>query len=168
MELDDYRPDVPGDDDPGCGRRIAFDVGKARIGVASCDPDCILATPVETIHLKHYPWPQVTLQRIDSILTEYEPVEVIVGLPRTLHGRASSSVEMAIGFVDEFRTSWPKIPVRLVDERLSTVVATQALRSSQVASRAQRALVDQAAAVEILNTWLDLRRRHCCHNEKEQ
>ena len=91
MELDDYRPDVPGDDDPGRGRRIAFDVGKARIGVASCDPDCILATPVETIHLKHYPWPQVTLQRIDSILTEYEPVEVIVGLPRTLHGRASSS-----------------------------------------------------------------------------
>ena len=95
-------------------------------------------------------------------------MEIVVGLPRTLRNRASRSVEMAISFVNAFRERWPEIPVRLVDERLSTVVATQALRSSNVASRAQRGLVDQAAAVEILNTWLDLRKRHSHDTEKEQ
>lgn len=168
MELDEYVPDTPGEDDLGRGRRLAFDVGKARIGVASCDPDGILATPVTTLHLKQHPWPAATLQQVALLIEDYEPVEIVVGLPRTLRNRASSSVGMAIGFVNAFRERWPEIPVRLVDERLSTVVATQALRSSNVASRAQRGLVDQAAAVEILNTWLDLRKRHSHDTEKEQ
>lgn len=163
---EDYRPDVPGKDDPGRGRRLAFDVGLARIGVASCDPDGILATPVETIHLRQFPWPEQTLVRITELAQEYEPVEFIVGLPRTLKGRSGASVDMALEFVAQLRETYQQIPVRLVDERLSTVVATQALRDSQVKSRSQRSIVDQAAAVEILNTWLDLRRSNLQQGEK--
>lgn len=168
MDLENYRPDTPGEDDPGRGRRLAFDVGKARIGVASCDPDGILATPVTTIHLARHPWPTAALQQIADLVAEYEPVEIIVGLPLTLHDHASSSVAMAVTFADTLRGQWPEIPVRLVDERLSTVVATQALRLSQVAGRAQRALIDQAAAVEILTTWLELRTRYRGDTDKEQ
>lgn len=161
-----YKPDIPGEDDPGRGRRLSFDVGLARIGVASCDPDGILATPVETIHLRQHPWPEQTLERISELTEEYEPVEFVVGLPRTLKGRSGQSVEMALEFVEKVRETYGQIPVRLVDERLSTVVATQALRDSRVKSRSQRSIVDQAAAVEILNTWLNLRKKNLEQGEK--
>lgn len=160
MTTDPIQPDIPGADDPGRGRRLALDVGRARIGIASCDPDGILATPVETIHLREFSWPERTLFRVGQLVDEYEPVEIVVGLPRTLKGQSGQSVEMVREFVAELKGHHPEIPVRFVDERLSTVVATQALRDSQVKSRAQRSVIDQAAAVEILETWLNLRKKH--------
>lgn len=157
---DQRTPDRPGDPDrpadPGRGRRLGVDVGTVRVGVAVSDPDAILATPVETItrdkaKAKH-------LRRLVTLVAEYQIVEVVVGLPRTLADRAGSSAQDAIGVADELAGRIAPVPVRLADERLTTVTAQRSLREAGVRSRGQRAVIDQAAAVAILQGWLDQRR----------
>ncbi|MBB5915784.1 putative Holliday junction resolvase [Nocardia transvalensis] len=149
--------------DPGRGRRIALDVGTVRIGVAACDPDGVLATPVETVQRagsKRGRGPSGAageLARIAEIVREYEAVEVIVGLPRTLRGENGTSARMAISFARDLRSLIPGVPIRLSDERLTTVSAARALRDSGVRARGQRQVIDQAAAVSILQGWLDER-----------
>jgi len=131
------------------------DVGTVRIGVATCDPDGILATPVETVRReksgRH-------LRRLRQLVSEYEAVEVIVGLPRTLADRAGSSALDAIDIADRLAERIAPVPVRLADERLTTVTAQRSLREAGITARSQRAVVDQAAAVAILQGWLDQRR----------
>ncbi len=148
-------PDRPGGDDPGRGRRLGVDVGTVRIGVAACDPDGILATPVETVRRessgRH-------LRRLRQLVAEYEAVEVIVGLPRTLADRAGTSAVDAIEVADKLAERIAPVPVRLADERLTTVAAQRSLREAGVRAKGQRAVVDQAAAVAILQGWLDQRR----------
>lgn len=145
-------PDRPGVDDPGRGRRIGIDVGTVRIGVAVSDPDGILATPVETVRrdAKH-------LRRLAALVDEYEAVEVVVGLPRTLADRAGTSAQDAVAVADSLAAKIG-VPVRLADERLTTVSATRSLRDAGVRAKAQRSVIDQAAAVAILQGWLDQRR----------
>jgi putative Holliday junction resolvase len=148
-------PDRPGDDDPGRGRRLGVDVGSVRIGVAVSDPDGILATPVETVRRdgtdRH-------MRRLTQLVGELEAVEVVVGLPRTLADRTGPSAEDAIGVADDLARRVAPIPVRMADERLTTVTAQRALREAGVRARGQRAMIDQAAAVGILQSWLDQRR----------
>ncbi|MRH87349.1 Holliday junction resolvase RuvX [Nocardia sp. SYP-A9097] len=147
-------------DDPGRGRRIALDVGTVRIGVASSDPDGLLATPVETVPKAKKIAPGTLapdLARIAELVREYEAVEVIVGLPRTLRGESGSSAKLAATFAGRLRTLIAPVPVRLSDERLTTVSAARALRDSGVRARGQRSVIDQAAAVSILQGWLDER-----------
>jgi putative Holliday junction resolvase len=150
-------PDRPGDpqQDPGRGRRLGIDVGSVRIGVACSDPDAILATPVETVRRdrngKH-------LRRLAALAVEYEAVEVVVGLPRTLADRTGPSALDAIEVADALAQRIAPIPVRLADERLTTVAAQRSLRAAGVRAKEQRAVIDQAAAVAILQSWLDQRR----------
>lgn len=154
-------PDRPGDpdQDPGRGRRLGIDVGSVRIGVACSDPDAILATPVETVrrdrNAKH-------LRRLAALVAEYEAVEVVVGLPRTLADRTGPSaldaIEVAGKLAEVLARRVPPVPVRLADERLTTVAAQRSLRAAGVRAKEQRAVIDQAAAVAILQTWLDQRR----------
>jgi putative holliday junction resolvase len=148
-------PDRPGGDDPGRGRRLGVDVGSVRIGVATSDPDGILATPVETVtrdrNGKH-------LRRLGKLVAEYEAVEVVVGLPRTLADRTGPAAQDAIEVADLLAQRISPIPVRLADERLTTVTAQRSLREAGVRAKSQRAVVDQAAAVAILQGWLDERR----------
>lgn len=145
-------PDRPGVDDPGRGRRLGIDVGTVRIGVAVSDPDGILATPVETVRrdAKH-------LRRLAALVDEYEAVEVVVGLPRTLADRVGASAQDAIAVADSLAAKI-EVPVRLADERLTTVSAARSLRDAGVRAKAQRGVIDQAAAVAILQGWLDQRR----------
>lgn len=146
--------------DPGRGRRIGIDVGSVRIGVASSDPDGILATPVETVPRAKSgrgPRPAPDIARIADIVREYEAVEVIVGLPRTLRGENGSAATIARRFAGQLRGEIAPIPIRLSDERLTTVSASRALRDSGVRARGQRQVIDQAAAVSILQGWLDER-----------
>lgn len=145
-------PDRPGVDDPGRGRRLGIDVGTVRIGVAVSDPDGILATPVETVRrdAKH-------LRRLAALVDEYEAVEVVVGLPRTLADRVGASAQDAIAVADSLAAKIG-VPVRLADERLTTVSAARSLRDAGVRAKAQRGVIDQAAAVAILQGWLDQRR----------
>lgn len=153
-------PDRPGSDDPGRGRRIGIDVGSVRIGVASSDPDGILATPVETVsRSKDETDAAPDLRRIAEIVSEYDAVEVIVGLPRTLRGAHGSAAELATRFAERLRATLAPVPVRLSDERLTTVSAARSLRDSGVRAKGQRQVIDQAAAVSILQGWLDERRR---------
>lgn len=158
MVLTQHRvPDRPGDpdQDPGRGRRVGIDVGSVRIGVACSDPDAVLATPVETVRRdrsgKH-------LRRLAALVTELGAVEVVVGLPRTLADRTGTSALDAIDLADQLARRIAPTPVRLADERLTTVAAQRSLRAAGVRARAQRAVIDQAAAVAILQSWLDQRR----------
>lgn len=158
MEPAQHRlPDRPGDrnQDPGRGRRLGVDVGSVRIGVACSDPDGILATPVETVRRdrtgKH-------VRRLAALVAELEAVEVVVGLPRTLADRTGPSALDAIDLADALSRRIAPTPVRLADERLTTVSAQRSLRSAGVRAKEQRAVIDQAAAVAILQSWLDQRR----------
>ncbi|WP_063039993.1 Holliday junction resolvase RuvX [Nocardia grenadensis] len=171
--LDDPPVDRPDPaTDPGRGRRLGIDVGSVRIGVAASDPDGILATPVETVprdtgsrRAGRPPrgaragtaGPGADIARIAAIADEYEAVEIIVGLPRTLRGEKGTSARMATEFAGRLRDSLPEVPIRLSDERLTTVSAARALRDSGVRARGQRQVIDQAAAVSILQSWLDER-----------
>jgi putative Holliday junction resolvase len=137
------------------GRRIALDVGDARIGVASCDPDGILATPVETVPGRDVP---AALRRIAAIVAEYEPLEVVVGLPRSLNGTEGPAAAKARAFARSVAKVIAPVGVRLVDERMTTVTATQGLRASGVTAKKGRSVVDQAAAVIILQSALETER----------
>lgn len=155
MATHDRMPDRPGADDPGRGRRLGVDVGTVRIGVAVSDPDGILATPVETVRRERG---TAHLRRLASLVTELEVVEVVVGLPRTLSDRAGSSADDAVSVAEALATRISPVPVRLADERLTTVSAARFLREAGMRAREQRGMIDQAAAVAILQGWLDQRR----------
>jgi putative Holliday junction resolvase len=131
------------------------DVGEARVGVASCDPDGLIATPVETVPGRDAP---AARRRIAQLVAEYEPIEVVVGLPRSLRGTEGPAAAKARAFAAALAALVAPLPVRLVDERMSTVTATQGLRASGVRSRKGRSVVDQAAAVVILQSALEAER----------
>ncbi len=150
------QPDRPGADDPGRGRRIGVDVGSVRVGVASSDPDGVLATPVETVH-REAGRNEADLQRICEIVAEYEAVEVVVGLPQTLRGEHGRAAVLAAQYAERLRQRVDPVPVRLADERLTTVSAGRVLAERGVRGKRQRAVVDQLAAVTILQGWLDAR-----------
>jgi putative holliday junction resolvase len=152
---DDRLPDRPGGDDPGRGRRLGVDVGSVRIGVAVSDPDGILATPVETVRRDRT---DRHIRRLKALVTELDVVEVVVGLPRTLADRSGSAAEDAIAVADQLAPRIAPTPVRLADERLTTVAAQRSLREAGVRAKGQRSVIDQAAAVGILQNWLDQRR----------
>jgi len=151
----DRAPDRPGPDDPGPGRRLGVDVGTVRIGVAVSDPDAVLATPVETVRRDRGAG---HLRRLVRLVEELQVVEVVVGLPRTLADRAGPSAQDAAALADELARRVRPVPVRLADERLTTVQAARSLREAGVSARYQRGKIDQAAAVAILQGWLDQRR----------
>jgi putative Holliday junction resolvase len=123
--------------------------------VAASDPDGVLATPVETVRRDRVGG---HLRRLTELVNELEVVEVVVGLPRTLADRAGPAAQDAIALADELAQRIPPIPVRLADERLTTVTAQRSLREAGIRTKAQRAVIDQAAAVAILQGWLDQRR----------
>lgn len=137
------------------GRRLAVDVGDARIGVASCDPDGVLATPVETVPGRDV---AAALRRLAEIVAEYEPIEVVIGLPRSLSGKEGPAAAKVRGFAQDVAKIITPLPVRLVDERMTTVTATHGLRASGVKAKKGRAVVDQAAAVVILQSALETER----------
>lgn len=131
------------------GVRLGIDVGTARIGVARSDLHGMLATPVETVARG-----DSDLDRIAALIREIEAVEVVVGLPIALSGRDTASTQDARDFAFDL-ASLRLAPVRMVDERLSTVSAHSALRASGRNAKNSRSVVDQVAAVIILQHALD-------------
>jgi putative Holliday junction resolvase len=148
-------PDRPGESDPGPGRRLAVDVGSVRVGVALSDPGPVLATPLVTLSRDERSGSD--LDRLAELVAEYEVVEVVVGLPRTLSARHGAAAEAAVAYAEQLSSRIGPTPVRLADERLTTVSASRMLTQRGVRGKRQRAVVDQAAAVEILQAWLDAR-----------
>ncbi|KRC49017.1 MULTISPECIES: Holliday junction resolvase RuvX [unclassified Nocardioides] len=134
------------------GVRLGVDPGDARIGVARCDPSGVLATPVETVRRG-----KGDLRRIHQLATAEEAVEIVVGLPRSLSGSEGPAAVKTRAFADRLARRVAPVPVRLVDERLTTVTATAMLRDQRKGAK-QRAVVDQVAAVVILQQALDSER----------
>lgn len=137
------------------GTRLGIDVGKARIGVARSDPHGMLATPVETV--PRAATGDADLARIAAIAAELDAIDLIVGLPLNLRGERTPSTEDAADFAAALAAHSGR-PVRLVDERLSTVSALGNLRSAGKAAKQSRQIIDQAAAVVILQHDLDAER----------
>jgi putative Holliday junction resolvase len=129
--------------------KIALDWGKARIGVAACDKDGILAFPVATVSNDGQ-----ALAHIGQIIAEYQPAEIILGLPVALSGRNEQAAQDMQAVAGRLRAAFTAIPVRLVDERMSSAAASRKLRQAGHDSRAQRRMIDQAAAVDILEQVL--------------
>ncbi|MDR8019159.1 Holliday junction resolvase RuvX [Nesterenkonia aerolata] len=143
------------------GVRLAVDVGDVRVGVAATDPDALLATPVMT--LRRDSRRGSDLRMLSRIIADRAVTVVYVGLPLSLSGEHTASTVKAQQYAQALAdrlaaSSTPQTQVRLVDERLSTVSAAQKMRDSGVDSRAGRETIDQAAAVEILEHALQMRR----------
>jgi putative holliday junction resolvase len=144
------------------GRRLGVDVGKVRVGVALSDPDGILASPLVTV-------PRDMGAAADSVpadiaelarlVREHEAVQVVVGLPVRLDGSEGIAAIDIRAYAERLARAVGHVPIVLADERMSTVVASRRLAERGVRGKRQRAVVDQAAAVEILQSWLDAQRR---------
>jgi putative Holliday junction resolvase len=138
------------------GVRLGIDVGSVRIGVAACDPSGLLASPVETVRrdITH----GSDLRRIVDLVEEYAAVEVVIGAPTSLSGLQGPAFEAAHAYAVAVSRRITPVPVRMVDERFSTVTAHRALGESGVKGRRRKPVVDQVAAVIILQSALDTER----------
>jgi putative Holliday junction resolvase len=144
------------------GVRLGVDVGTVRVGIAISDPDGILATPLVTLkrdlRTDRDGLPDDIVQ-IVRLVELHESVEVVVGLPVTLAGTESHAAIHVRAYAELLAGALGSVPLRLADERMSTAVATRRLSERGVRGGRRRAVVDQAAAVEILQGWLDAARR---------
>jgi putative holliday junction resolvase len=149
------------------GRRLGVDVGKVRVGVAVSDPDGILATPLVTV-ARDNSFPEegaaadsvpADIAELVRLVGEHEAVQVVVGLPVRLNGTEGTAAIDIRAYAGRLARALGHVPIVLTDERMSTVVATRRLAERGVRGKRQRAVVDQAAAVEILQSWLDAQRR---------
>lgn len=136
------------------GRRMAFDVGKARTGVAASDAAAILASPLATIEERSI---DALIHRAFNLVEEVQPVEIYVGLPRNLRGESTLSTNMGMEFARKLQTL-TTAEVRLVDERFTTKLAATAMHSAGLTAKQQKARIDAAAAVVILESALNQER----------
>ncbi|MGV8913487.1 MAG: Holliday junction resolvase RuvX [Rhodoglobus sp.] len=134
------------------GTRLGVDVGKVRVGVARSDPHGMIATPVETVKRADR-----SIRRVLALAAEHDVVEIIVGLPIALSGRDTASTGDAREFAQQLADK-SGVLVRLVDERMTTMSANSALRASGRTAKNSRSVVDQVAAVIILQHALDFER----------
>jgi putative pre-16S rRNA nuclease len=135
------------------GVRLAVDVGSARIGIASSDPGGLLASPLTTVRRS-----QGDIATIVRLAADRQAIEIIVGLPTSLSGKPGPAAGSARQFAEALATEAAPVPVRLVDERFTTVIAHSALREAGRDSRQRRCVVDQAAAASLLQGALDSER----------
>lgn len=138
---------------PATGVRLGVDVGSVRVGVARSDPHGILATPVAT--LARDGSRASDLDALRDLVLELQVVEVVVGLPRTLRGAAGQAAAAARAYGDLLASRIAPVPVVYVDERLTSVTANRMLAERGIREKSRRSVVDQAAAVTILQSRLD-------------
>lgn len=136
--------------DAPAGGRLGIDWGKVRIGIAACNAGTSLAYPVETV-----PAGPQEMQRIASLVGEYEPGAIYVGLPLTLAGERKLAAEFTTAKAIELAALVAPLPVRMVDERMSTASASRGLTGAGHKVKKQRRIIDQAAAVEILQRAIE-------------
>ena len=134
------------------GVRLAVDVGTVRVGVAASDPDALMAFPVDTVQRG-----KGDVAAVAALAAERGAIRVFVGLPRTLAGAEGASAQDARGFAAAL-AELTEASVRLIDERFSTATASQAMRSAGRNAKRQRQVIDQAAAMVILENALDVDR----------
>jgi putative Holliday junction resolvase len=136
------------------GRRIAFDYGDVRIGVAASDADSIICSPLTTLKSSD----KSLLKSIAQIFLDIKPIQIFVGRPALLSGKDGAATDKAVAFADLLR-GITDIEVIMVDERLSTVSAARNLRESGKNAKDSKDSIDMAAAVGILEFAIDLEKR---------
>ena len=136
------------------GRRIAFDYGDVRIGVAASDADSIICSPITTLKSSD----KSLLKSITEIFLDIQPIQIFVGRPALLSGKDGAATDKAVAFADLLR-GITDIEVIMVDERLSTVSAARNLRESGKNAKESKDSIDMAAAVGILEFAIDLEKR---------
>ena len=136
------------------GRRIAFDYGDVRIGVAVSDPDSILSSPLTTLRATE----KNLSSQISQIFVEIEPVTIYVGRPALLSGNDGVATEKANAFVQLLR-SITEVPIEMIDERMSTISAARNLRDAGRNAKESKNAIDMAAAVAILDFAIDIEKR---------
>ena len=136
------------------GRRIAFDYGDVRIGVAVSDPDSILSSPLTTLRATE----KNLSSQISQIFVEVEPVTIYVGRPALLSGNDGVATEKANAFVQLLR-SITEVPIEMIDERMSTISAARNLRDAGRNAKESKNAIDMAAAVAILDFAIDIEKR---------
>lgn len=134
------------------GVRLALDVGTVRIGVARSDGSGLLAVPLDAV-----PAGPASVDTVVRLAQEWEAVEAFVGLPLHMSGGEGSSAAMARAWAADLAER-VAIPVRLLDERLSTVQAQRALHAGGRSTRQSRSVIDSASAVMVLQAALDAER----------
>jgi putative Holliday junction resolvase len=133
------------------GRRIAFDYGDVRIGVAVSDADSILCSPLTTLKTSD----KTRNHQIAQLLLDIEPVVIFVGRPSLLSGADGAATEKALVFVEQLR-EMTSVPIELVDERMSTVSAARNLREAGRNAKESKGSIDMAAAVAILEFAIEI------------
>jgi putative Holliday junction resolvase len=136
------------------GVRLSLDLGQARIGIAKCDVEGILASPVMVST------PEQLETDLAILLEEYSPIEIVVGLPIDLRGNSGVSAENVHMKVAELVTKFPTAIFRMVDERMTTKVARSQLQASGIGTRADKKLIDAVAASVLLEDALEYERRN--------
>ena len=136
------------------GRRIAFDYGDVRIGVAVSDPDSILSSPLTTLKATD----KSLDKQISDILADIEPIAIYVGRPSLLSGNDGAATEKANTFVALLRTI-SEVPIEMIDERMSTISAARNLRDAGRNAKDSKNSIDMAAAVAILDFAIDIEKR---------
>jgi putative Holliday junction resolvase len=136
------------------GRRIAFDYGDVRIGVATSDADSIICSPLTTLKSSD----NSLLKSIAEIFLEIQPIQIFVGRPALLSGKDGVATDKAVAFADVLR-GITEIEVIMIDERLSTVSAARNLREAGKSAKDSKDSIDMAAAVGILEFAIDLEKR---------
>jgi len=136
------------------GRRIAFDYGDVRIGVAVSDPDSILSSPLTTLRATD----KNLSNQISQILADIEPVVIYVGRPALLSGNDGVATDKALEFASLLATI-TQVPVEMIDERMSTISAARNLRDAGRNAKESKDAIDMAAAVAILEFAIDIEKR---------
>nr|WP_231994781.1 Holliday junction resolvase RuvX [Vaginimicrobium propionicum] len=130
------------------GVRLAIDWGKARIGVAACDADALLAYPVETV-----PNDDSTMARLQTLIAEYQPIEIVLGWPKNLRGQEGPAVEYMSQVAEKLTVFG--LDIRLIDERLTTATVNKQFLAMGKSTKKTREIVDQAAAAAILTSAIE-------------
>ena len=137
------------------GRVLGIDLGSRRIGAAITDSGQTVATGVTTIARGRDH--EADHRAIDDLVREYDAVAVVVGVPVSMSGGNGAAARLVLDEIEEMRARL-EVEVETVDERLTTVAASGAMRAAGLGSRKQRGRVDQEAAAQLLQTWVDRRR----------
>ena len=138
------------------GVRFALDLGSVRIGVARCDATGTLASPHTVWEVKDQ---ETLFKHISEILREYEPIEIVIGLPTDMRGEQGIAAQGVREQAQAFQASFPNVTWRLVDERLTTAAARKQLAASGYSTRTDKKLIDSAAAGVLLEDSLEAERR---------
>ena len=135
------------------GRRLGIDYGQARIGIAICDVEGLVATPLTTLKNDGKLFAEFA-----KIIDEYQPVGIYLGKPKHLSGVEGATVELVAAFAERLKESFA-LPITYVDERLTSGHAEKLLKSAGKSSRESRGLIDQLAAVAILELGIQIEKR---------